>query len=88
MSVPRHWRVRSQRYALVGGQCPRCGALAFPPRPLCSACSRRAAVPSPTGVAQTYTLQVFDPLVLVLSQDSPSKRSTFQPARSARHDSL
>jgi hypothetical protein len=88
MSVPRHWRVKSQRYALVGGQCPRCGALAFPPRPLCSACSQLAAVPSPSGAARTSTLRMFDPLVLVLNQASLSKWMIFQLAGSACHDRL
>ena len=40
MGTPQHWRVRKQRYALVGDACNRCGAKHFPPRAACPACSQ------------------------------------------------
>lgn len=46
MEVPRHWRLKKQRYALVGETCPTCQAHLFPPRPICPHCggSRGEAV--------------------------------------------
>ena len=38
MEVPRHWRLKKQRYALVGEVCPYCNAKIFPPRDVCPEC--------------------------------------------------
>jgi len=35
MEIPRHWRLKAQRYRLEGTVCPTCGELTFPPRPVC-----------------------------------------------------
>ena len=32
MEIPRHWRLKKQRYALVGEVCPHCDTKIFPPR--------------------------------------------------------
>ena len=45
MEVPRHWRLRKQRYALVGEVCPHCEAKIFPPRDVCPECSGEAKTP-------------------------------------------
>ena len=42
MEVPRHWRLRKQRYALVGEICPHCDAKIFPPRDVCPECGGEA----------------------------------------------
>lgn len=42
MEVPRHWRIRQQRYALVGEVCPHCEAKIFPPRDVCPECGGEA----------------------------------------------
>ncbi len=42
MEVPRHWRLKKQRYALVGEVCPSCGAQLFPPRDVCPVCKAEA----------------------------------------------
>ncbi|HEY60660.1 MAG TPA: Zn-ribbon domain-containing OB-fold protein [Anaerolineae bacterium] len=42
MEVPRHWRLRKQRYALVGETCPHCGARIFPARDVCPQCGGEA----------------------------------------------
>ncbi len=39
MEVPRHWRLKNQRYRLVGNVCPTCGQVLFPPRPFCPDCA-------------------------------------------------
>ena len=44
MEIPRHWRLKKQRSALVGEVCPHCQAKIFPPREGCPECG---------GVAQT-----------------------------------
>lgn len=38
MEVPRHWRMKKQRYAMVGEVCPSCKAPLFPPRAVCPHC--------------------------------------------------
>ena len=42
MEIPRHWRLKSQRYALVGEVCPHCEIKIFPPRDICPDCGREA----------------------------------------------
>jgi uncharacterized OB-fold protein len=38
MAVPRHWRTRTQRYALMGEECSHCKSKLFPPRQVCPEC--------------------------------------------------
>lgn len=45
MSVPRNWRLRQQRYRLVGEVCERCGEKIFPPRDVCPGCEAPAQTP-------------------------------------------
>jgi len=35
MEIPRHWRLKAQRYRLEGSICLSCGEPMFPPRPVC-----------------------------------------------------
>jgi uncharacterized protein len=42
MEIPRYWRTRQQRYALVGEVCPHCEAKIFPPRDVCPHCGMDA----------------------------------------------
>jgi uncharacterized protein len=46
MEVPRNWRLKQQRYALVGAVCPHCDAKIFPPREVCPECGQEAKAPS------------------------------------------
>lgn len=39
MEIPRHWRLKAQRYRLEGSNCPICGTFTFPPRPVCPYCT-------------------------------------------------
>jgi uncharacterized protein len=45
MEVPRHWRLKPQRYALVGEECPHCQFKLFPPRDICPECGGEAKEP-------------------------------------------
>ena len=38
MEIPRHWRLKQQRYGLVGGICLHCDTKFFPPRDICPNC--------------------------------------------------
>jgi predicted amidophosphoribosyltransferase len=38
MEIPRHWRLRKQRYSMVGGVCPNCETKTFPAREICPNC--------------------------------------------------
>ncbi|OGO25066.1 MAG: transcriptional regulator [Chloroflexi bacterium RBG_16_51_16] len=42
MEIPRHWRLKKQRYALVGEVCPHCEKKIFPPRDICPNCGNEA----------------------------------------------
>jgi hypothetical protein len=59
MEVPRHWRLRQQRYALVGEVCPHCEVKIFPPRDVCPNCGEEAKTRfdfSGRGVVFSYTV--------------------------------
>ena len=43
MEIPRHWRMKAQRYRLEGSICRGCGRPSFPPRPLCARCASQLA---------------------------------------------
>ncbi|MCH7610493.1 MAG: Zn-ribbon domain-containing OB-fold protein [Chloroflexi bacterium] len=42
METSQHWRLRKQRYALVGEVCPHCESKIFPPRDICPDCGEDA----------------------------------------------
>lgn len=42
MDIPRHWRLKKQRYALIGEVCENCDAKLFPPRDICPECGKEA----------------------------------------------
>jgi uncharacterized OB-fold protein len=42
MEISRHWRLKRQRYALVGEVCPHCEVKIFPPRDICPDCGEDA----------------------------------------------
>lgn len=44
MEIPRHWRLKSQRYRLVGEVCPHCQTRLFPPRDVCPNCGQEARI--------------------------------------------
>jgi len=43
--ITRHWRLKSQRYQLVGEVCPTCGNKMFPPRDVCPECADNSYQP-------------------------------------------
>lgn len=44
MEISRHWRLKKQRYNLVGEVCPHCEAKIFPPRDVCPECGQEARI--------------------------------------------
>jgi hypothetical protein len=63
MEIPRHWRLRKQRYSLVGEVCPHCDAKLFPPRDVCPECGKDAKTAyafSGRGEVYSYTT-VYEP---------------------------
>jgi uncharacterized OB-fold protein len=42
LEIARHWRLKSQRYGLVGEVCPQCNGKIFPPRDVCPHCAEEA----------------------------------------------
>lgn len=56
MSIPRHWRLQSQRYSMVGEVCNTCGTKLFPPRDVCPECSKPAYEPFAfSGKGEVYS---------------------------------
>jgi len=56
MEIPRHWRLKKQRYALVGEVCPHCEAKLFPPRDVCPHCGGEAKTPYTfSGKGEVYS---------------------------------
>lgn len=57
MEVARHWRLKKQRYALVGEVCPHCEHKIFPPRDICPDCGQEAKdLYSFSGRGEVYSL--------------------------------
>jgi len=63
MEIPRHWRLRRQRYSLVGEVCPHCQAKLFPPRDVCPECGGEAkSLYQFSGRGEVYShTTVYDP---------------------------
>jgi uncharacterized OB-fold protein len=56
MDIPRHWRLRKQRYNLVGEECGYCSAKLFPPRDICPECGQEAkALYKFSGKGEVYS---------------------------------
>lgn len=89
MDVARQWRLKAQRYRLVGEECPACGRKIFPPRDVCPHCAAAAREPlafSGRGAVYSYAT-VFDapagyqaqaPYVLALVELAEGPRVTAQ----------
>lgn len=63
MEITPHWRLKKQRYSLVGETCPHCGVKLFPPRDICPECGKEAKNLynfSGKGEVYSYTT-VYDP---------------------------
>ena len=59
MEVPRHWRLKKQRYGLTGEVCPHCEGKIFPPRDVCPHCGEEAREPYTfSGKGEVYTFTV------------------------------
>jgi uncharacterized OB-fold protein len=43
MEIARHWRLREQRYRLIGEECENCEQKIFPPRDICPNCGQPAS---------------------------------------------
>ncbi len=39
IEIARHWRLKQQRYQLIGDICPQCESKSLMPRPVCPNCS-------------------------------------------------
>lgn len=51
--APRHWRLKEQRYNLVGEICLHCATKMFPPRDICPNCGGETKVT--TGATVVYS---------------------------------
>lgn len=59
VEIARHWRLKPQRYQLVGEVCPLCDGKIFPPRDVCPHCAGDQKQPdfqfSGQGEVYSYT---------------------------------
>ncbi len=63
MEIPRHWRLKEQRYNLIGEVCPHCDVKIFPPRDVCNGCggeTKEKYTFSGKGEIYSFTT-IFDP---------------------------
>lgn len=63
MDIVRHWRLKKQRYGLVGEVCESCGSKLFPPRDVCPDCQAPAKTPyvfSGKGEVYSFTT-IYEP---------------------------
>ncbi|MEM0382858.1 MAG: Zn-ribbon domain-containing OB-fold protein [Candidatus Anstonellales archaeon] len=44
LSVPSQWRLREQRYRLIGSKCETCGNIYLPKRTICPKCRRKGKI--------------------------------------------
>ena len=72
MEIPRHWRLKKQRYALVGEVCPHCEAKIFPPRDVCPHCSGEAKTPYQfSGQGEVYSYTVMNDAPAGFEENTP-----------------
>jgi hypothetical protein len=56
MEIARHWRLKDQRYNLIGSECKACKKQYFPPREVCPACGKAIEQPFPfSGLGEVYS---------------------------------
>ncbi|MCS7011750.1 MAG: Zn-ribbon domain-containing OB-fold protein [Anaerolineales bacterium] len=63
MEIPRHWRLKEQRYNLVGTTCVHCNEKFFPPRQICPRCGQTEMKPytfSGRGEVYSFTT-IYEP---------------------------
>jgi uncharacterized OB-fold protein len=63
MDIARHWRLKKQRYGLVGEICHHCEVKLFPPRDICPKCGEEAKdLYNFSGNGEVYSFTtVYDP---------------------------
>jgi uncharacterized OB-fold protein len=72
MEIPRHWRIKKQRYALVGEICPHCEAKIFPPRDVCPECGGEAKTPYAfTGRGEVFSYTVLNDAPAGYQENTP-----------------
>ncbi len=60
MGVPQGWRLRQQRYLLMGEICLNCGHKLFPPRDVCPECGASAgATSAAAGRREVFSYVLF-----------------------------
>jgi uncharacterized protein len=57
MEISRHWRIRKQRYSMVGGVCPNCEMKMFPMRDICPNCGHGSQVELITNAHESLFAQ-------------------------------
>lgn len=67
--IARHWRLKAQRYSLIGEKCEN-GHFVFPPRDICPDCHGEAKIPHQfSGKGEVYTFT--DNMALVKLEEGP-----------------
>ena len=72
MEVSRHWRLKEQRYNLVGETCENCGVKLFPPRDVCIECQTPAQeLYTFTGLGTIYSYSTVYEIPAGFERNSP-----------------
>lgn len=62
-SIAKHWRLKQQRYRLMGRICPDCDMVTFPPREVCPHCAELDAQQAHPWEEETDLLILADPVI-------------------------
>jgi uncharacterized OB-fold protein len=72
MEIPRHWRLKKQRYGLIGEVCPHCEHKIFPPRGICPNCGGEVKGTSAPSIIEYTTVYKpaadESPIAIILEQ--------------------
>jgi uncharacterized OB-fold protein len=72
MDIPRHWRLRKQRYSLIGEVCGNCDTKLFPPRDICPECGEEAkTLYSFSGKGEVYSYTTVNDPPMGFEETSP-----------------
>jgi uncharacterized OB-fold protein len=70
--IARHWRLKAQRYRLMGRMCPDCHRKMFPPRAICLSCADKVEAAFPfDSQAEEMLILPFSPSSQVSQEVTP-----------------
>ena len=80
MEVARYWRLKQQRYALVGEVCPHCDTKVFPPRDVCPHCGGESGTQQVfNGKGKVVSYTIMKDTLSAKKTNAPTIEKSFAP---------